>query len=77
MQEVSLEMGPLKFVSSSHNNQNARNLKISDESEIEINEMIEKECFNIVEEPFELGEVSFHAGIRNFFNINQNNFYIK
>jgi ectoine hydroxylase-related dioxygenase (phytanoyl-CoA dioxygenase family) len=55
-------MGPLKFVASSHSNQNARNLKISDESEVEIKELIEKESFQIIEEAFDLGEVSFHCG---------------
>ncbi len=62
LQETPLEMGPLEFSAKSHLMQEGRNLKISDDSEIEIQKKLRLGDFLQVKEAFELGEVSFHSG---------------
>jgi ectoine hydroxylase-related dioxygenase (phytanoyl-CoA dioxygenase family) len=60
LQEVSLEMGPLSFAAGSQKNNNYRDLAISDDSEIKIQQEMNQyplECT-----PFDLGEISFHSG---------------
>lgn len=62
MQETPLDMGPLEFSAQSHRLQNGRQFKISDDSEIQIEQALSQGKFPHIIEPFELGEVSFHSG---------------
>ncbi len=62
LQRTSLEMGPLYFAAKSHQFSKGRELKISDESEEKIKAALAAAEFEIIQEPFELGEVSFHYG---------------
>ena len=62
LQATPLEMGPLAFAARSHRFEGGRDLEISDESEARIREMLQAQNFTYVEEPYELGEVSFHSG---------------
>lgn len=62
IQATPLEMGPLEFSSQSHQLSEGRDLKISDDSEMAIDEILAKANFEHVIEAFDLGEVSFHAG---------------
>lgn len=62
LQDTPLEMGPLEFASGSHILEGGRSLGISDESEVAIAEMLRQNDCNVVVEPFEFGDVSFHAG---------------
>jgi hypothetical protein len=60
MQATPLEMGPLAFAKGSHNLEAGRGLSISDESEQMLSDMLAD--YPHEEIPFELGDVSFHAG---------------
>lgn len=62
LQETPLNMGPLAFASGSHTFTIGRDLAISDESEKMIQKAMQARNFPYVEEPFDLGEVSFHYG---------------
>lgn len=62
LQEIQLELGPLEFSAKSQQIQEGRNLKISDESEKELQKKLTLNDFKQVVEPFEIGEVSFHTG---------------
>ncbi|MEK6781228.1 MAG: phytanoyl-CoA dioxygenase family protein [Bacteroidota bacterium] len=62
LQDTKLELGPLEFSAKSQQLQEGRNLKISDESEKEIQRKLTLNDFQQVIEPFDVGEVSFHAG---------------
>ncbi len=62
LQETPLEMGALCFAAKSHHFQDHRDLPISDESERVIQEAMDKGRYQYVEEPFDLGEVSYHYG---------------
>ncbi|MGB0991758.1 MAG: phytanoyl-CoA dioxygenase family protein [Akkermansiaceae bacterium] len=62
LQETPLDMGPLCFGKGSHLKHIARDIEISAESERIITEAIQKEKIIEVQEPFALGEVSFHYG---------------
>ncbi|HEX9185726.1 MAG TPA: phytanoyl-CoA dioxygenase family protein [Vicinamibacteria bacterium] len=62
LQATPLEMGPLAFSAGSHRVEVGRGLPISDESEAEVAKALEKAALPMVEEPFALGEVSFHSG---------------
>jgi ectoine hydroxylase-related dioxygenase (phytanoyl-CoA dioxygenase family) len=55
-------LGPLAFYAGSHRSVLGRDLPISDESEAAITAAMEAQAFPIVDEPFDLGDVSFHAG---------------
>jgi phytanoyl-CoA dioxygenase PhyH len=57
-----LEMGPLTFAAGSHRMTFGRDLEISDESERSLKEALRAGRFREVNEPFQLGEVSFHSG---------------
>ncbi|GAB4038767.1 phytanoyl-CoA dioxygenase family protein [Spirosoma gilvum] len=59
-QDTPYEMGPLAFAERSQSVNIGRDLRISDESEKQIAETLK--TFPVNETPFELGEVSFHAG---------------
>ena len=60
LQKTDMEMGPLAFAEKSHEVEIGRDLEISDESERLMTEQLKQ--FKLNETPFELGEVSFHAG---------------
>ena len=62
LQATPLEMGPLAFAAGSHRMTFGRELEISDESERRLRSALESGQFREVNEPFELGEVSFHSG---------------
>jgi ectoine hydroxylase-related dioxygenase (phytanoyl-CoA dioxygenase family) len=62
LQETPVEMGPLSFASGSQKFRALRDLSISDDSERLIQEAMERERFPYVQEPFALGDVSFHLG---------------
>ena len=62
LQGVPAEMGPIGFYSGSHCFEFGRDLPISDESEARITAEMERQQFPLVDDPFELGEVSFHCG---------------
>lgn len=62
LQEVPLEMGPLEFSAGSHQLVEGRELKIGDESEIQIQQKLRVTNFKHVIEPFDAGEISFHSG---------------
>lgn len=62
LQETPLAMGALEYSAGSHRVNVGRDKPISDESEVLIEETLTaSSCAHIVE-PFELGEVGFHAG---------------
>jgi ectoine hydroxylase-related dioxygenase (phytanoyl-CoA dioxygenase family) len=62
LQAVPAEMGPIGFYAGSHRFDFVRDLPISDESEARISAEMEKQGFALADDPFELGEVSFHSG---------------
>jgi len=62
LQETRLEMGPLAFSVGSHRVEVGRDLPISDESEAEVAATLGRAALPMVEEPFALGDVSFHSG---------------
>ncbi len=62
LQATPLDMGPLEFAAKSNELSAGRTLSISDESEQEISDFLADDAFEHVVEPFDLGEVSFHAG---------------
>ncbi|AYY13316.1 phytanoyl-CoA dioxygenase [Actinobacteria bacterium YIM 96077] len=62
LQDTPLDMGPLSFAVGSHRFEFGRDLKISDESERALQEALDEAQFPVDEEPYELGDVSFHMG---------------
>ena len=62
LQATPLEMGPLAFAPGSHLVDVGRDLKISDMSQQVIEQKLFDRNLGQVEEPFDLGEVSFHSG---------------
>jgi ectoine hydroxylase-related dioxygenase (phytanoyl-CoA dioxygenase family) len=62
LQATPLEMGPLAFAPRSHTLDLGRDLAISDQSQSVIEKKLLAANLGQFEEPFELGEVSFHAG---------------
>jgi ectoine hydroxylase-related dioxygenase (phytanoyl-CoA dioxygenase family) len=62
LQDTPIEMGPLSFASGSQLFPELRHLSIGDDSERLIQEAMEREEFPYVQEPFALGDVSFHLG---------------
>lgn len=62
LQATPMEMGPLCFGRGSHLKHIARDLEISAESEQMIAEAIKKEKMIEIQEPYALGDVSFHYG---------------
>jgi ectoine hydroxylase-related dioxygenase (phytanoyl-CoA dioxygenase family) len=62
LQETPLEMGPLAFARGSHRFSYGRDLPISDESEAKLQDALAEQKFALVQEPFALGDVSFHLG---------------
>ncbi len=62
LQPVPAEMGPLAFYTGSHRTALGRDLPISDESEAQITAAMEAQGFALDDQPYALGDVSFHAG---------------
>jgi ectoine hydroxylase-related dioxygenase (phytanoyl-CoA dioxygenase family) len=62
LQPVPIEMGPLCFGRGSHRKHIGRDLEISAESEEQIRTEVKKQKIDEVQEPFALGDVSFHLG---------------
>lgn len=62
LQKVPMNMGPLAFFAGSQGVEFGRDLGISDESERAITANMEASGFEIINEPFDLGDVSFHLG---------------
>ena len=62
LQATPLELGPLEFSAGSHQIVEGRDLEISDESEVAIQQKLRVTSFKHVIEPFEAGEISFHSG---------------
>jgi len=62
LQPVPIEMGPLCFGRGSHRKRIGHDLEISAESEQQIRDAVRKERIDEVQEPFALGDVSFHMG---------------
>ncbi len=62
LQATPLELGPLEFSAKSFQLPAGRDKKISDESQQFLEETLKKNGYPHIVEPFELGEVSFHAG---------------
>jgi ectoine hydroxylase-related dioxygenase (phytanoyl-CoA dioxygenase family) len=62
LQPVPLDMGPLAFAPKSHLHDLGRELEISDQSESKIEKKLLAANLGQIEQPFELGEVSFHSG---------------
>ncbi len=60
LQATPLELGPLVFSEKSHRLQVGRDLEISDESEVTLKQALES--FRSENSPYDLGDVSFHAG---------------
>ncbi len=62
LQAVPIEMGPLCFGRGSYHKRIGHDLEISAESEQQIREAVRKEKIDEVQEPFALGDVSYHLG---------------
>jgi ectoine hydroxylase-related dioxygenase (phytanoyl-CoA dioxygenase family) len=62
LQETPMKMGPLAFAEGSQRVEIGRDVEISDESEKILADELQKLNFNVHDTPFELGEVSYHAG---------------
>lgn len=62
LQPVPAEMGPIGFYAGSHAFEYGRDLPISEQSERLIGAAMERQGFTLIDDPFELGEVSFHSG---------------
>jgi len=62
LQPVPLEMGPLCFGRGSHQKRIGRDMEISAESEQQIETAVKEHKIAEVQEPYALGDVSFHLG---------------
>ncbi|MBY8883120.1 phytanoyl-CoA dioxygenase family protein [Actinacidiphila acidipaludis] len=62
LQETPAAMGPLAFAAGSHRFEHGRDLPISDASERELQKALAERDFPLVEEPYGLGDASFHGG---------------
>jgi ectoine hydroxylase-related dioxygenase (phytanoyl-CoA dioxygenase family) len=62
LQAVPIEMGPLCFGRGSHRKRICRDLEISAESEQQIRDEVRQAKIDEVQEPYALGDVSFHLG---------------
>jgi ectoine hydroxylase-related dioxygenase (phytanoyl-CoA dioxygenase family) len=62
LQPVPLEMGPLCFGRGSHRHRIGRDLEISAESEAQIGRAVRESKIDEVQEPYALGDVSYHLG---------------
>ncbi|MCY7358720.1 MAG: phytanoyl-CoA dioxygenase family protein [Rudanella sp.] len=62
LQGTPMNMGPLAFAEGSQHVEIGRDIEISDDSEKILSEALQRQNFPMNDTPFELGEVSFHAG---------------
>lgn len=62
LQDTPAQMGPLAFARGSHRFSFGRELAISDESERELQQALADQQFPMVDEPFALGDASYHQG---------------
>lgn len=62
LQETPIELGALEFSMKSQHFTYGRDLPISDKSEQLIQDALAAQGFKLLKEPFDLGEVSYHAG---------------
>ena len=62
LQDTPMNMGPLAFAEKSHSVEIGRDVEISDESELLLQQELKNRGFKMHDTPFELGEVSYHAG---------------
>lgn len=62
LQAVPEDMGPLQFAAGSQRHDLGRDLGIGGETHKQIDAKVKQGGFDIVNKPFELGEVSFHSG---------------
>ncbi|MCL4506794.1 MAG: phytanoyl-CoA dioxygenase family protein [Chloroflexi bacterium] len=62
LQETPGNMGPLSYAAGSHRFPYGRDKAISDESEAVIQQALESRHFPYIDDPFDLGDVSFHYG---------------
>lgn len=60
LQTTPLDMGPLEFASGSHRFEFGRHLRISDESEMQLQKALAQQEFDVAQRPYELGDVSYH-----------------
>ncbi len=62
LQDTPMEMGPLAFAEGSQHVELGRDIEISDASEKILADELQKLNFRMHDTPFDLGEVSYHAG---------------
>jgi ectoine hydroxylase-related dioxygenase (phytanoyl-CoA dioxygenase family) len=62
LQETPMHMGPLAFAEKSQTVEIGRDIEISDASEKILSDELQRMNFTVNDTPFDLGEVSFHAG---------------
>lgn len=62
LQATPLELGPLSFRAGSHRFKFGRDMAISDQNEERLQAAFKVSDYPLVEEPYDLGEVSFHYG---------------
>ncbi len=62
LQETPMHMGPLAFAEGSQHVEIGRDIEISDDSEKILSDELQRQNFPMNDSPFELGEVSYHAG---------------
>lgn len=62
LQETPMNMGPLAFAEGSQHVEIGRDLEISDDSEKILADALQQQNFTVHDTPFDLGEVSYHAG---------------
>jgi ectoine hydroxylase-related dioxygenase (phytanoyl-CoA dioxygenase family) len=62
LQATPMELGPLSFRAGSHRFKFGRDLAISEDSETKLQDAFKVSNHALVEEPFDLGEVSYHYG---------------
>lgn len=62
LQKTTPDMGPLAFSMESHKHDFGRSLEISDESEAKIQKSLSEANLELVDEGFDVGEISFHGG---------------
>ena len=62
LQDTPMELGPLAFAEGSQSVEIGRDIEISDESEQILANELQKQNFPLNNTPFNLGEVSYHAG---------------
>lgn len=62
LQKTTPDMGPLAFSMESHKHDFGREMEISDESEARIQKSLSDAELELVDEAFDVGEISFHGG---------------